>query len=64
MLNERVICLLEFSRKCYKIFSKGYLLAEFPKVEYPKITIRNNKAFNEPPKPNCENEIIIKGKLS
>ena len=38
------------------------ILAELPKEEYLKRTIRNHRACNDPPKPTCGNEIIIEGK--
>ncbi|KAF0682253.1 Uncharacterized protein FWK35_00033442, partial [Aphis craccivora] len=36
------------------------ILAELPKEEYLKRTIRNHRC-NDPPKPTCGNEIIIEG---
>lgn len=52
-----------------QIFSSAILnvpesvLAELPKEDYLKRSIRNHRGYTNPPKPRCLSEIIVEGKL-
>jgi len=55
---------------CNQIFSSALLnvldgiLAELPREDNLKRTIRNNRGYKNSPKPRCLTEIIVDGKLT